>query len=162
MITSYGRIFMNKCKLENLNNGGQSYYSDTDSLVLDITYFNPNWLGYELGKFKLEYDIKEGFFVSNKTYCLVLKDNSVVIKSKSISKISLSKDDFENMLFFKKDLKTIQTQVIFNYAKGFVLIEDKPVILKHDSYTKKVLIYNDKGLWVDTKPLNYRNSYNKT
>ena len=42
MVTSYARIYMNKIKLEVLNNGGQIYYSDTDSLVIDKTYLNPN------------------------------------------------------------------------------------------------------------------------
>ena len=35
MVTSYARIFMNKIKLEILNNGGLIYYTDTDSIVID-------------------------------------------------------------------------------------------------------------------------------
>jgi DNA polymerase type B, organellar and viral len=42
MVTSYARIFINKIKLEVLKNGGNIYYSDTDSLILDNTYFNAN------------------------------------------------------------------------------------------------------------------------
>ena len=41
-ITSYARIFINKIKLEILENGGNIYYSDTDSIVIDKKYLNLN------------------------------------------------------------------------------------------------------------------------
>ena len=36
MVNSYARNYMNKIKLIILNNKGKIYYTDTDSLVLDI------------------------------------------------------------------------------------------------------------------------------
>ena len=41
----------------------QIYYSDTDSakprsLGLDKSYLNDNWIGVNIGQFKLKYDIK--------------------------------------------------------------------------------------------------------
>ena len=57
-VTSYARIFINKIKLEILENGGNIYYSDTDSIVLDKTYLNVNWIGDNIGQFKLEYLIR--------------------------------------------------------------------------------------------------------
>ena len=62
-VTSYARIFINTIKLEILKNGGSIYYSDTDSakprsLVLDKSYLNDNWIGVNIGQFKLKYDIK--------------------------------------------------------------------------------------------------------
>jgi hypothetical protein len=70
---------MSKVKLDILNKGGQVYYTDTDSIVTDIP-LNESLVGPNLGQFKLEYEIKEGYFISAKTYCLVLKDNSLIIK----------------------------------------------------------------------------------
>ena len=57
-MTSYARIFIYKIKLEILENGGNIYYSDTDSIVLDKTYLNVNWIGDNIGQFKLEYLIR--------------------------------------------------------------------------------------------------------
>ncbi len=42
IVTSYARIFINKIKLEILENGGNIYYYDTDSIVLNNTYLNNN------------------------------------------------------------------------------------------------------------------------
>jgi hypothetical protein len=87
-VTSYARIFMSKVKLDILNKGGNIYYTDTDSIVTDIP-LNESLVGPNLGQFKLEYEIKEGYFNSAKTYCLVLKDNSLIVnmvKSYTINK----------------------------------------------------------------------------
>ena len=43
-----------------------------------------------------------------------------------------------------------------NYQKGSVLIEKKDVILNFDSYTKREKIFNNKGIWIETKPLNIK------
>jgi DNA polymerase type B, organellar and viral len=40
LVTSYARIYMNQIKLDILKNGGQIYYTDTDSLVIDKKYIN--------------------------------------------------------------------------------------------------------------------------
>jgi len=96
-VTSHARINMNSIKLEIIKNGGQIYYSDTDSLVIDKTYINPNWIGNKLGQFKLEYEIKEAYFISNKTYCLVLNNGDTVIKTKGVINNSLTLDDFKAM-----------------------------------------------------------------
>jgi DNA polymerase type B, organellar and viral len=96
-VTSYARIFMHKIKLEILEKKGKIYYSDTDSIVLDKTYFNDNWIGTNLGQFKLEYQIKEAYFISNKTYCLILTNDDTIIKTKGIINNSLSVEQFKEM-----------------------------------------------------------------
>src|SRR6266850_1513361 len=83
MITSYARIYMNKIKLDILNRGGKLYYMDTDSIVTNIQ-LSSKIVGFELGKFKLEYKIKKGYFISNKTYCLLTNEDKVIIKSKGV------------------------------------------------------------------------------
>ncbi len=79
--------------------GGSVYYTDTDSIVTDypLHEHTPDMVGSELGQFKLEYEIKEAYFISNKTYCLVLNNGDIVIKCKGVNKDSLSLEDFKAM-----------------------------------------------------------------
>ena len=60
-------------------------------------------------------------------------------------------------MFLSKTVSAIKSETIKNYEKGYVLIQDKKVVLKPDVYTKRQKIFNDKGLWVDTLPLMYNN-----
>lgn len=52
-----------KKKLEILKNGGTVFYTDTDSLVTDKTYINQSWIGNKIGQFKLEFEVKEAYFI---------------------------------------------------------------------------------------------------
>jgi hypothetical protein len=158
MITSYARIYMNKIKLEVLKNGGKIYYSDTDSLVIDKTYFNPNWISEEIGRFKVEHLIKEAYFISNKTYCLVLLNGNIIIKTKGIINTSLSIEDFKTMYWNKSNVIATKSNTITNYTKGSILIEEKEIVLNYDSYTKREKLYNDEKIWIDTKPLVVKNN----
>lgn len=156
-VTSYARICINKFKLEILEKGGSIYYSDTDSIVLDKTYFNNNWIGDNIGQFKLEYNIKEAYFISNKTYCLVLYNGDTIIKTKGVINNSITLEDFKSMYFHNKNITATKFNTVTNYEKASVLIEKKDVILNYDSYTKREKVYNNEGIWIDTKPLNYNN-----
>lgn len=141
-INSYARIHMNKIKLEVLDRGGNIYYSDTDSLVLDKNFLNKDWLGSEIGKFKLEYEIKEAYFISNKTYCLVLNNGEIVIKTKGVKNSSISIEQFKAMYFDNKNIIATKLNTITNYEKASVLIEEKNVVLNFDSYKKREKVYN--------------------
>lgn len=162
MILSYSRIFMSKIKLDILKRGGNIYYTDTDSIVTDIE-LGENLVGNGLGQFKLEYEIKEGYFMSNKTYCLLLKKpiknkktselEYLVIKSKGVLNNSLSIGDFMDMYYLDKNIKAIKANTITDYSHGSVSFGFKEAILKHDAFTKREKIYNNDGLWIDTKPL---------
>lgn len=99
-VTSYARVFINKCKLDIIEKGGSIYYSDTDSIVLDKSYLDSKWIGEDIGQFKLEYEIDEAFFISNKTYCLILKNKEVIIKTKGV--LNDSVQDFKSMYWKKK------------------------------------------------------------
>src|ERR1044071_8966464 len=52
--------------IEILNKNSHIYYSDTDSIVTNID-LPKHLVGSELGQFKLEYIIKEAYFISAKT-----------------------------------------------------------------------------------------------
>jgi hypothetical protein len=146
-VISYARIFMSKVKLDILKKGGHVYYTDTDSIVTDIP-LDKSLIGPNLGQFKLEYEIKEGYFISAKTYCLVLKDNSLivdVIKSDihnkggriySIDKNSIVTDiPFDESLINSK-LKHIKLEYeikegCINSIKTYCLVlKGKPLIIK--------------------------------
>lgn len=159
MINSYARIHINSLKLEVINNGGTIYYSDTDSLVINNDYFNPDWVSDKLGKLKIEYEIDEAYFISNKTYCLRLKDGNIIIKTKGILNNSLTIEDFKNMYLNNMNVTGIKNHTTKNYEKGSVLIEKKEVILNYDSYIKREKVYNENNIWIDTKPLNH-NTHN--
>ena len=162
MVTSYARIFMNNIKLIIINNGGKIYYTDTDSLVIDINslQFIRQYIGNEIGKFKIEHYIKEGFFISNKTYCLVLENGQIIIKSKGVINTKLTLDDFKNMYFNNQNVTAIKNDSKTLFDKGSVIISTKPVNLNQDVYKKREKIFNNKGLWVNTKPLTFNNIKN--
>lgn len=152
-VTSYARIFMYNKKLEILENGGKIYYSDTDSLVVNNQYFDPKWIGTDIGLFKMEYDIKEGYFISNKTYCLILNNGVTVIKTKGVLNKYLTVDDFKSMYWKNQNITAIKSHTVKNYKDASVLIEKMKVLMDFDAYKKRTKIHNKKGIWINTEPL---------
>lgn len=92
-VTSYARIIITKHKLDILTRGGSVYYSDTDSLVTDMP-LKQDLIGKDLGQFKLEHDIDRAYFITSKTYCLVLKYGSLIIKAKGVNDSTLDESSF--------------------------------------------------------------------
>ena len=150
-VTSYARIYMNKVKINILKNKGSIYYSDTDSIVTDIK-LDKEYVGKEIGKFKLEHNIKKGYFISNKNYCFTDFDDKTYITRSGVNNNSLSFEDFKK-LYTGEDVKSVRTESVKSYSDGYVNIGvDKNIVLSANSYTKREKIYSDK-LWVDTKPI---------
>jgi hypothetical protein len=129
LVTSYARVFMLKIMLAIIESGGSIYYTDTDSLVTDfpLDKLNLNLVGNELGQFKLVYLIKEAYFISNKTYCLVLEDETTIIKCKGVKEDSLTLDDFKSMYLSHKNISVNKSSTVTNLSKGSVIIEDKKI-----------------------------------
>ena len=150
-ITAYARIYMNRIKLDILSKGGSIYYTDTDSIVTNIPLDN---VGNNIGEFKLEYEIVKGYFISAKTYGLILKNNKLktLCKSKGVIENSLTIEDCEN-LYNGLNIKAPKLSAVRNYEKGSVLIKGESIKLNHDSYKKRIKIYDEKSKWVDTRPL---------
>jgi hypothetical protein len=154
-ITAYARIYINKIKLLLLKNGAKIYYSDTDSIVTDMK-LPDEFVGQELGKFKLEYNIKKAIFITSKTYVLILEDGTIIKKAKGVNTDSLTLNDFENMFYNNKKATALKTHTNLDIVKGTVNISTKSVLISPNSYTKREKIYNDKGLWINTKPIFYK------
>ena len=114
-ITSYAQIFITKAKLWVLKNGGKIYYSDTDSLVTSIP-LPMEWVGGEMGKFKLEFRIKKAYFITTKTYYIETESGETIIKSKGAFSDSLNLKDFEDMYYnHKKHIFAVKSTSLKNY-----------------------------------------------
>jgi len=166
MVTSYARIEMHKLKLQILSLGGKIYYSDTDSIVTNIkleSLKTKNLVGKGIGQYKLEYDIREAYFISNKTYCYILQDGSPIIKAKGVLSHSLTVEDFKRMYYLSENVLATKVQTITNYQQGSVLIKNKEVLLNPNAYSKRIKLYTSeksnshldgiKQLWTNTQPL---------
>ena len=152
-ITAYARIYINKIKLWILNNGGEIIYSDTDSIVTNIS-LPSHLIGSDLGQLKIEHVIKKGYFLSSKTYAFETEKGEIIKKSKGVFSNSLTINDFEDMYYCNKDIEANRGDTKIFYDKGFVKISTKKVILKHNAYKKRKKIYKN-SKWVDTEPINF-------
>jgi DNA polymerase family B len=161
--TSYARIQMNQIKLDILAAGGLLYYSDTDSIVTDLSLDKlkevmPEKVGKELGQLKFEYQVKKGYFISNKVYALLLNDGTIIKKGKGFSTDSISLFEYEKLYLYSQSIKANKNYGITNYSLGSVLINSKKIIIDWNSYIKRDKIYNYKtNLWIDTRPLLFDN-----
>lgn len=151
-ITAYARIIMNKHKIAALSKGLSIYYSDKYSLVLDGKLSSELVHPTELGKFKLEYEVKEGIFITGKTHCLVLKDGTLVKRAKGVDPNTLSYEDYLSLLK-GTDVNASKKSSIKDYTQGSVNITCLDILLKADAYSRRVKLYDDNNIWVNTKPL---------
>jgi DNA polymerase type B, organellar and viral len=153
-ITSYSRIYINQVKLNILERGGSIYYTDTDSIVTNIK-LNDSEVGSEIGQFKLEHEIVEGYFIGCKTYGFKNSSGEIITKSKGGFKGGLTLDNLEK-LYLGLNVDSIRYETIRNYSLGSVKINvPKPITLSANMYNKRVKIFRNER-WVDTIPV-YRN-----
>lgn len=153
-VTAYARIHRNRIKLWRISNGGELYYSDTDSIVTNRK-LPDEMVGRDLGQLKLEYNIKKASFIPSKTYMLELHDGKRIKKAKGVSSDSLDKSDYKNMYFKNQDVEATKGDTHINYERGTVNIKTKQAMLHYNAYTKRQKIYNNNNLWVDTMPFVY-------
>jgi len=131
-VTSYGRIHMSKLKLAILDQGANIYYSDTDSIITDKALDTNLVDANILGKLKLEHKVSKGYFISSKTYALVLEDGSTVFKAKGLNSLSLTLNDYINMLkgeLITTGIKTISEKNYFLADRFLLKIKVSPWIL---------------------------------
>nr|ABR20837.1 DNA polymerase [Fusarium proliferatum] len=151
-ILSYSRIYMADTMQMILNKGGRIYYTDTDSIVTNIKLPDNMIDSNELGKFKLEHEVVEAYFISDKTYLIKNIEGKVIKKAKSVKEDSLDIKDyirFYNMEVYESAIKTTAKR---DYTRGSVNIDSKKVTLNIDKYTKRERIFINKS-WVNSKPI---------
>jgi hypothetical protein len=98
-ITSCARLYMYSFK--NIENN-TCYYSDTDSIFLEKK-LDEKHVGNELGKFKLEYEFKNGYFVAPKVYQIEFFNGERKTVFKGMKKEEFNKsiknDTFEKIIY---------------------------------------------------------------
>jgi hypothetical protein len=106
-IASKARIRLYKAQLSVLENEGRLLYSDTDSIFAAFKK-NKNIEDKLLGEYvffdttKKDTQILDAVFISSKTYALVLKDHSEIIKFKGINLIDLNFKTIQQEFFSNK------------------------------------------------------------
>lgn len=150
---AYSRIHLAKLLLYILEHGGNIYYMDTDSIITDLKLPEEFISQNELGKLKLEHIIKEGYFVADKTYCIVDVDGNIIKRAKGVNAESLTLEDYRKMY----ELETVKAEKVSSfrdYTEGSVVIKTKKdVKLNPSHYNKRIRVYDENNKWVGTKPV---------
>jgi hypothetical protein len=142
-ILSYSRIYMAETMSNILKRGGRIYYTDTDSIVTNIKLPNDMIDSKELGKFKLENELVEAYFISDKTYLIKNVEGKIIKKAKSVKEDSLDINDYKrfyNLEVYQSAIKTISKK---DFLAGSVNISSKLVTLNVDKYTKRERLFKD-------------------
>jgi hypothetical protein len=142
-ITAYSRIFMAQ-----FLNKDDIYYMDTDSLYTTKP-LDPEFIGTEIGKFKLENIFKEIVFLSPKVYA------GITIDGKEISKVK----GYKNKISFEllKSLLIKDSSLELNQEKWKKNMDFSNITIKDQLYTltatenKRQLIFEN-GILINTKP----------
>ena len=151
-ITAYGRIHMNKLKLDILNKGGEIYYSDTDSIVTNIKLPDTLVSKTELGKLKLEHLVARGVFINSKVYCLIDEKGNFINRAKGVKSSSLTYSDYLTLLNNQNINTAVKVESKINWKIGDVKINSKNISINSNSYNKRSKIF-DLYNWIDTRPL---------
>ena len=150
-VVAYGRIKINM--LKHLNNV-KTYYSDTDSVFTDKV-LPKDLVGSKLGQLKLENNIKFGYFIAPKVYCIVTQDNRTICKVKGL-KANMSFYEF-NMILYKN------TTITKYQEKWYRKWEEGKIYIRNEIYSlivtdnKRQLIYDSCSKLVSTRPFIYIN-----
>ena len=145
MITSYASIMMNPF-LNMADN--PCYYTDTDSLFTKYP-LEDKYVGKELGKFSFKGIAKRAYFISPKTYCLIMEDDTVIIKCKGLDNKLLNENHFKELL--SGNNVSIDTRKIFtNLKKGVGGIKSMNLTIKPEINNRKSI--KSEGLNYDSEP----------
>lgn len=131
-----------------------SYYTDTDSVVLGQPLPEEVLSSSVLGKFKLEDRIMKGYFLAPKSYYYIPIDGKGVLKYKGPAKNLVYPEWFEAQ--YADPARTEQVQVSSNFKVDWHSLK----IRKKDTFvkiginlrSKRMPVYHS-DLWVDTEPI---------
>jgi DNA polymerase family B len=157
-VLSYARIHMCKIKLHILNNNGNIYYTDTDSIVTDFKLSDEFIHSKEIGKLKLVYEVKEGYFITDKLYAIKTIYDKIIQLGKGIKSKLFKFEDYIKM--YNMEIIDYATKITSsrNYQDGSVIIRKKnDITLNTNVYTKRERIFKN-GKWIGTKPLTIKST----
>lgn len=156
-ITANARIYMSKFLADpaaHFNVQGLIiYYTDTDSIVTNLP-LPAQFVGKELGQFKLEHVFEEAVFLAPKVY-----GGLVLNKDGTITEIIKAKG-FKGILSYAqmKALLVLNSAQELTHEKWFRSFEDGNITIKDSIYTLRVTANKRKNIYVDniftdTQPL---------
>jgi hypothetical protein len=139
MITSYGSIEMNP--FLNLADN-PCYYTDTDSLFLKNPLDEKN-VGNSLGQLSFKGIAKRAYFISPKTYCLVMDNDKVIVKCKGLKTDLLNEDHFKTLLA-GNEISIDTSKIFVSVKKGSGGIKNMKMIIKPE-INNRISILDEKG-----------------
>lgn len=152
-VTAYSRMYMYNFK--NIK-GNECYYTDTDSIFVK-NKIDDSLVNDDIGKFKLEYQIKEGFFIAPKVYMIVKNDDSNKVVVKGLKKKEYTNDQMLNIfksILTKNDASLkVERENIFkrNLLKLTTYIQRIELTLTFP-FNKRIKIFEN-NLWVGTRAI---------
>ena len=151
-ITSKARIKLYNAQQDVLKNKGKLLYSDTDSVYAcydeDVSKEKHGILDWSNDKKR----IKDGVFISSKTYAIKYEDGSESVKIKGFDNKLIDFNELKNKFYNKKDFLNFENKYISKKNMEMFSIENtKNLNLK--SYTKRK--FSEDLLF--TEPLIYKN-----
>jgi DNA polymerase type B, organellar and viral len=155
-IAAKGRIKLYKAQMEVLRHGGRLLYSDTDSIFAAFDKNNiiedkllDRYVIFDTSKKDTE--ILDAVFISSKSYALILKDLTEIVKIKGINTLDIPFYEIKNKFFNNDNFLKINNN---QFSKKNFSLENMII-------SKEINLQNyDKRLWLsnkfDTKPkINY-------
>lgn len=134
-----------------------SYYTDTDSVVLGQPLPEEMISSSVLGKFKLEDRIMKGYFLAPKSYYYIPIDGTYVLKYKGPAKNQVHPEWFESQ--YANPSRTQQVLVKANFRIDWhtlnIIKKDTLVGIGIKLGSKRIPVYH-RDAWVDTEPIDIK------
>lgn len=152
-ITGNARIYMDKIMRKLRRRGITIYYSDTDSLFINVKLDSTDSLvGNNIGQLKPVYGlIKKAYFINAKAYALLLDSGTEIIKFKGVGRGQVQFQDFENFYKNQKPFEVTATQL--HSPDQFSHLTHKTFThIYQETYNKGYKVLDKDGNWSDTYP----------
>jgi hypothetical protein len=144
-ITSYARIHMSELKLKYSDN---LYYSDTDSIDLDVK-LEDKYISNNLGDFKHEETFNSVVYIAPKVYSYITDKQEEVTKIKGYKRKDVSFESLKQLLIKKDSLELKQTKFYKNLRESNILLKEEKYTLMVTENKRKLVYKNGNIL---TKP----------
>lgn len=149
-ITAYARMHMNQFKCDERLD---VHYTDTDSIYCQHPLPADMVDERQLGKFKQEAAVAEGFFLAPKIYYIEDGQGAVKMACKGMNSKELVKDDYLQCYHSSSSfVKSVSYNFLRNYRTFAVTAQTRKISIE-PKLLKRDKVFDADGLWVDTSPL---------
>lgn len=109
----------------------------------------------EIGKFKLENNVRRGIFLAPKSSSLEVEDDRKIIKHKGPAKDFVTTEWFVRQFMDLSQTKVIPTSANLRIDWSDLKIVKKDMLIKlgPPTSTKREKVYEKNNLWIDTRPI---------